>query len=638
MAEKVVLVLDLEKGDFNKPFKELIDEAEKSGTEAGKKSSRKFNKSFKFDSGKLGKELARISTIAVAAGAALASVFTVKSIQLANQQEDAIKRLNTSLQVAGDFSQKASQDIQDFAAELQTVTRFGDEAILNQVALAKSFGATNEQAKQIAKTATDLSEALGIDLESATRNVAKTLGGYAGELGETIPQLKAFTTAQLQAGAGVDILAQKFAGTAQQQVKTFSGGLAQLSNSFGDLLEEFGFLITKSPAVNQAIQSVNKVVLDLSERLKNFSKGFNITTDVVFPLLGIADAINGTVVPAFELLFNVGKIAINGIKSVFFGFLSAFNSGILKVTNLYGKLTGDTSFSDTIRDNIKVLDGEFNTAVANSSKAVDGLFDGSFGEGIQTKIEETRAFFTEIEAQALATSTKIAETQTKTVEKSKEQVKTFGDFLKGTGDQFSGFFGNINNATQAQIKETNKTVQQFAVNTAKALKNGIGVAAGNAFASFGAALVNGENALEAFGKAFLKQIANIAVQQGTQFILQGVGYLFVPGFQSLGTQLIAAGAGLAAFGGALGAVSGGGGGGVGGGGVGAQADIQTSSFSSDSETTSPEEAERREESTNVSLVIQGDVLDSEETGTRIAGILSTAFEKDGIVLNEGATA
>ena len=42
--------------------------------------------------------------------------------------------------------------------------------------------------------------------------VAKTLGGFSGELGESIPQLKELGAAALQAGEGITFIAERFKG------------------------------------------------------------------------------------------------------------------------------------------------------------------------------------------------------------------------------------------------------------------------------------------------------------------------------------------------------------------------------------------------------------------------------------------
>lgn len=182
------------------------------------------------------------------------------TIEAANRQEDAINSLNAALRQNGDFSQATSEELQKYASELQKITKFGDEAILEQLAFAKSMGATTDQAKRIVAAATDMSAALNMDFNSAVRNITKTLGGLKGELGESISELGLLTKEQLQAGAAIDLIAGKFSGQAQAATATYSGKVQQLSNSWGDLLESVGMFVTKNPTILSAIDQITKAV------------------------------------------------------------------------------------------------------------------------------------------------------------------------------------------------------------------------------------------------------------------------------------------------------------------------------------------------------------------------------------------
>ncbi len=208
-----------------------------------------------------------------AVGAAFAAFKGLEVLtNAAKEQEKAVNRLNVALRTSGDFSQKASDDMQKFASDLQKMSTVGDEVALNQLALAKSFGATNEQAKQIVAAAADMSAALGIDLESATRNVAKTLGGFAGELGEAIPELKDLGKEALQSGEGIELLSARFKGSAEGELNTYDGAIAQLKNSFGDLLEEFGGFIVKSDSVRKAARSLAKTFGEIGKTVNETRK------------------------------------------------------------------------------------------------------------------------------------------------------------------------------------------------------------------------------------------------------------------------------------------------------------------------------------------------------------------------------
>ena len=183
-------------------------------------------------------------------------------------QEDAINQLNTALQLTGEFTEETSQELQAFAAEMQRTTVIGDETTLSMLALAKSFGASNDQAKDLVKAAADLSAATGITLESAIRNLGKTFGGLTGELGEVVPELRTLGKESLQAGGAIDFILKRFGGAAAAQVNTFSGATQQLSNTFGDLQERLGFIITENPEVITAIKAISSVFEDIIKVIK----------------------------------------------------------------------------------------------------------------------------------------------------------------------------------------------------------------------------------------------------------------------------------------------------------------------------------------------------------------------------------
>ena len=296
-----------------------------------------------------------LGTAAVAAVGAFATGKLLSAVgdvtDAAIIQEDAIKKMNTALALSGEFSDEASKDMQEYASALQGVTTAGDEAILEQVALAKSFGATNDQAKEIIAASLDLAAATGQNLESAVRNVSKTLGGYAGELGESIPALKNLTKEQLQAGEGVALLGSRFKGAAESITKTFGGAVTQSQNIVGDFQEELGFLVTKNSLVTQSIGLFSKamtkvieVISDNREEIIGFvNKGLKAFIGTIPTMLkgvksilkafeGIALTSSTVKLAIAELIlgileFSAAETAINIITDVF----RVLGSTVLKV-------------------------------------------------------------------------------------------------------------------------------------------------------------------------------------------------------------------------------------------------------------------------------------------------------------------
>ena len=201
MAEDIELSVGVNTDAAEKDLKEFGSEAAK----AGQSISRSF---------------AGIAAAVGGAVAAFAGFSVIRDVtEAASIQQDAINQLNQSLKNAGDFSQEASQQFQDFASELQQVTTVGDETTLQLASLARNFTTTNEQAQELTEAAIQLSAATGIELESAVRNLGKTFGGLTGELGESVPALRGLSKEALQSGAAIQFVLDRF-GSAQAQLQT----------------------------------------------------------------------------------------------------------------------------------------------------------------------------------------------------------------------------------------------------------------------------------------------------------------------------------------------------------------------------------------------------------------------------------
>lgn len=283
-------------------------------------------------------------------------------------QEEAVQKLNTALKLSGDFSKAASDDLQDFASALQQTSTVGDEAVLEQLALAKSFGTTNEQAKELVAAAVDLSAATGISLDSAVKNLGKTLGGLTGELGESVPALRELTAEQLKAGEAIDFVTQRFGGAAQALTQTFSGATQQASNSFGDFQEVLGSFITENPLVIKAInlfsssitrlgafiaanrESIQGFLVSAFASLADALPGIIRTLGVFAKALGflvsilasVSGLIRDTTLAVFDLAlsFEPVKTAINGVADVFRFLISEFASGLSTIFRVVSGLPG----------------------------------------------------------------------------------------------------------------------------------------------------------------------------------------------------------------------------------------------------------------------------------------------------------
>lgn len=212
--------------------------------------------------------IARTAVLGASAAIAGFALALGKAVGAAQRQEDAVRKLDAALTGLGSSAETVSRQLQAQAAALQQQTRFGDEAIIQAQAYLATLGVTAEQLPKATQATVDLAAALGISLESAARNVGRTVGGFAGELGEVIPELNSLGKEALQAGEGIDLLAQKFSGRAQADAKTFSGAIAQVSNAFGDVLEAFGEFVTESEGVVSVLNTLTRVAGEAAEGIR----------------------------------------------------------------------------------------------------------------------------------------------------------------------------------------------------------------------------------------------------------------------------------------------------------------------------------------------------------------------------------
>lgn len=391
----------------------------------------KFAKNAQKSAKRVEKSFSALKTVAIGAVGFLAGRAVINGIktvtEAASIQEDAINNLNTALKISGEFSEAASRDMQAFASAIQDTTKFGDEAILQQLALAKAFGASNKQAKLITEAAVELSAATGKSLDGATRQVSKTLGGFAGELGEVNPAIKALTAEQLKAGEAAEILIEQYGGSAQAQINTFSGALTQMTNLQGDLNEEIGFLITQNPLVVGAIKQMSegfKILIDTvnnnQDKLQEFIndgllavakaippliKGFGIVAQTfrgVSLTLGLIVSQGSRAIRAlleFDAVSKVTRVLIKGLQIVINRYETLTRAASLAAKVL--KLDGVSGALESAADGIKGMSLEL-----EEFSDQEDIFKGAKERLEEIQIESTKTtqsfnnFFAGIESAA----------------------------------------------------------------------------------------------------------------------------------------------------------------------------------------------------------------------------------------------
>lgn len=197
--------------------------------------------------------------------------FLRDSVKASAEQDDALNRLAQSLRSTGEFSRQAVEDFSDFASELQRTSVFGDEVVIGQIAIAKAFGATNDQAKQLVQAAANLAATFGGSLEENIFKLGKTLNGVVNrDLKSVIPELQGLSREAILTGAAIDLVNKKFSGAAAAELNTYTGSTISLSNAFSDLQEEIGAFITRSDDVGSFLGITKQLIIELTQSLVDY--------------------------------------------------------------------------------------------------------------------------------------------------------------------------------------------------------------------------------------------------------------------------------------------------------------------------------------------------------------------------------
>lgn len=567
-------------------------------------------------------------------GVALAAAFTVNKLvgffkDSANEAIEAEKATNAfaaSLAQIGKFSTTAVDDFSAYAQTLQATTGIQDDFIKQNAALLVSLGNLSGQGlKDATKAALDLSQALQIDAGTAFDLVAKASTGntaalsrYGIKIAETIPVNERFA-------ATLDLIQRRFGGLAETRLNTLEGSLINLSNAFGEVRESIGSIFTDSASFRAAINFIADSFFKLAGSIAETVKGRDVLKGILTILIDIAGVLNNFVIAPFEVFFNLIKTGVLAIKLAFDGLVIVI-VGIAKtiVDFLIAPIEG---FIGLLANVANAVGSSFGPQLLG---AIDSL-KTNFSDPLAAEFEKVKG----IGAETFDSLSVSAETAFNT-----NISGSVNDFLIGLREAVvlaDGENKKLKDSTVQNAQEIAVVYSDLVKQIKASFVNGLS----RTFQEVGANLVKGKNLFSDFGASLLGIFADIIIQIGTALLLQGLAIeAFIAAITTLlpgsGFAAAAAGIGLIIFGGALKAAVGKGGastdtsGASAGGGIAASPNPATE--------ITPTESVRQEPTTQISVVVEGSILDSDESGSRIIDLINKNFERKGTTIASGAIA
>lgn len=572
MANDTVKI-EVELASDSKSFARVEKDAREAGIRAGEQ----------FASGLSAKIIALGATV-------LAGLFSKKSIDAAIESEKAVNAFNRALARTGQLLDQNSESFQNFASQLQKSTGIADEQILGvSTKLLNLAGLTTSELRRATQATIDFSVALGVDLETAATLIGKAANGNVTafqRLGFEIRKGK--TDAETFANT-LAVLEGRFSGAAAGATQTFAGSLLKVQNSFGDLLEEIGKIVTQSPSLVAVFNIIADSLDSFSKIVTQFAGSGDVLKPIISGFLTLGAVIVDFVIRPLEILSNLVNVFFTGTRAALQLFVAGFAdiaAAAIKVLNAIGLVSDGAKqavfdFRSAAFGVTKDLLGDLAQAVS-----LEGLTSQGFSDKLDEFVERSRA----------------------AVENAKP---IFQDLKNSTGKAFQDTAIEVSNLTK-QISDI--------------VKNGLVQSISVGVQALGASLVKGASAFQDFGKAILGIVGDILINVGVAIIAtsQAVEALRATLTTLFGGFGIAAGLALIALGGALKA--------IGGGGL-ANAATGNAGGAGSAPTTQPTDNISPDnlvgQSSRVTINIQGDVLDSRDTGLRIVELLQDAFDTDG---------
>jgi len=395
--------------------------------------------------------------------------FGAASIAAFDKQAKAIAQVEAGIKSTGGAAGFTSKQLQKMASELQGKTLFGDEVILKD-ATSQLLTFTNIAGEQFARTqvaALNLATRLDGDLKSASIQLGKALNDPVANLSAlsrsgiqfSVEQKKvikelAETNRLAEAQTIIlDELEKQYGGAAEAAAQAGAGGLKQLQNQFGDLMEEIGGMLLP-------------IVIDLGNQFKTLLQGFKSLSPEAKKLIITVGILAGALGPLLIVLGSIVTIvATLNIKLIaIVAAVSALGLGIIYVVDNFKafkeRVNFDFLFNSIIKGVSMTLKG-FGHLITGYNKLIDKLGGGKLGI-----LKASNEF------DKLAENVEKALIETDDYKHDFEDFTTFmgrqGDrlkkFLKGVGESL-GVGGDISTAPKFQRIPSKKPSSSFGVMT-----------------------------------------------------------------------------------------------------------------------------------------------------------------------------
>src|SRR5580765_452476 len=326
------------------------------------------------------------------------------SITAASEAEKAHVQLVAALRAQGTAIPSVVSAYEGYSTALQNTTIYQDDALEGAMALLVQVG--NVMPKDMGRAleaATTLASGLGKDLNEATMLVAKAANGNTTALEKSGIALDAVKVKSEGFGYVLDQITEKFGGQAAALAGTYQGRLTQLNNTWNNVEESIGRVITQNATVLTAIDMASKAIAGNTKELNSNNTANELVSEAVIGLvralaLGI-DAVGLTISAYYNLrvaadevgaaIVNLGGYALDSVAAIM-SVQKYYNP--LAWTSMWKNATAEVqNAAATLHGAAQGFHADSADALASQSRWADGLGKVSAGlNSFAANLESTR--------------------------------------------------------------------------------------------------------------------------------------------------------------------------------------------------------------------------------------------------------
>ncbi len=655
--QKIELEIVLDDGSIKKAFGTIRKEAEKAEKESGNLlgglggSLVVLNQGIElFDKFASGIKKAAVEMINLSLEAEKVRVVNAQFAQLAQQNGIAQESFNAAIQesIAGLIDDEDALQLANNAMIRlgQTAQRLPEIFELARKASASGFGDMAANAETLTN-AIQTGQVRQLRSLGIIADVTKAQNEFAKSIGLTAAQLTEEQKAYVNANTILEATSKKFK-NADADIKTFSDSLARFKVASNEAFERFavGFDRAFGPSIKAFIDTLTESMNGNGAALKaNKISAENLAGAIAMAEAKIVSLNEKLANARTDTQFNTLNRQINETNTLLTELQKRQKAVVNTSTEQANLIKAFPKFSAELEIQ-KKNEEQKKLALENSMKGLE-QYNNALLSSQQQEIAIRQQNLQYIESDELK---KVELQNIYNLQKQAEEdrflkeqlnIKKMNDAEFGITDAQAKALReeaetihqeNLKNIKKKSIADQRTDEEKYLQDAKDSFKNSYALIAnvvssgiGRAFTNVGKALKEGKNGFEAFAEGMVAVAGDIASVFGDMFIKLGVATFFINPIEGLG--LILAGGALKAFGGLLSsgssspATTGNGGGGL------------ASSDNPNQFNTIPAADEARNNPNSVfNLTIQGDVLDSESTGSRIIALINETIDTKGAMV------